>query len=135
METYLGSNHIIEDCHLFPPDHTKGKVTVASYGLNDILNSQFSQLWKVSRLIETVDNLATDTKIGLLALPPQSNPNINKRVTKANHFIKDKCDQSRNVHFIDCNLSVHDIGHDGVHPNMEGKKKMASTIKDFCHYV
>ena len=133
-DTTRGNNHIKEDCHLFP-SNAKGKVLVASYGTNDIMTSQYSQVWKISRMIESVDNHVNDIKVGLLAIPPQVNPAINKRIAETNNFIKTKCDQSINVHYIDCNLCSSDIGRDGIHPNEAGRRKIATTIKDFCHFV
>ena len=53
-----------------------------------------------------------------------------KIMKDANHTLKQRCEATRIVHFIETDLSNTDMGR-GVVMNREGKRKVATAITDF----
>jgi hypothetical protein len=130
-----GNQHIAKDNAMLTSDPHRKKVLVASYGLDDLRNNKFTPRWKLDSMVAAMKDLGHNTEACVLAIPPQKDLYIQKIVTEANRFLKDRCEEVGSVHFIDSGLTASDIGRDGTHLNINGIRKVAKGIKDFVHYL
>ena len=107
-------------------------VFVASYGSNDILDTNIAPLWKLESMICSLESLlrVKKYKVGLLQIPPVKNGITNGLITEANKYLKERCANS-GISFLDANLKAQDVhGYRGL--SVSGTSKMAKTVLNFA---
>ena len=88
--------------------------------------------YRLNQLIDSIFQTAPNVKLFLASIPPMYEPTLNQRVIQYNQnseeLVKEKQQAGKPIDFVDLYniLSLDDLP-DGVHPNQEGFRKIASA--------
>lgn len=90
--------------------------------------------YRLNQLIDRIFQTAPNVKLFLASIGPMSEPTLNQRVIqynqKSEELVKEKQQAGKPIDFVDLYniLSLDDLP-DGVHPNREGFRKIASALE------
>ena len=114
----------------------KGKTDIIICSLGShILRSEtvYDTKKRANFLIKKIETFTQNNNIvvGLIGLPPQREAKINKKV-EVNHLIKQRCERSNSkITFLPPPLLDEDLGRDGIHAHIGGRRKIAASIRRF----
>ena len=87
-------------------------------------------LWR-QRWYTIIQQANKNAQIILMDLPHRyDDPSLNEKIDKINVFIAHKCKKTANVHHIKHSFVRSDFNGKGLHLNLDGKKKLAESIKE-----
>ena len=99
-------------------------------GTNDALNTAIDghALLGIKKVVDSLKR-SVNTPLLICAVPPTLDLYANKTRSMINDYLQFEC--SRNSHqmrFVDADISLKDIGQDGIHLKPEGKDKLCRSI-------
>jgi acyl-CoA thioesterase I len=124
-------DRVVDWLETFQPD-----IILLLIGTNNI--GQWYQVetasYRLKQLIDRIFQTSPNIKLFLASLPPMSEPTLNQRVIQYNQnseeLVKEKQQAGKPIDFVNLYkiLSLEDLP-DGIHPNREGFRKIASALE------
>lgn len=109
----------------------KTDVVVVHLGTNNCVSDETEgqSMIHCLRALNTMERAHRDMPVIMCSVPPTRDPQAQVKVDNMNALIQQRCDMSHNMDYLDTNLTLNDIGRDGIHMTASGKDKLAMKIK------
>jgi hypothetical protein len=107
---------------------------VLHLGTNNALNAKsdghclLDALNALDDMETTLQHRQCEVPVFLCAVPPVAQRDSQRRADMLNALYQHRCNQNKQLHFIETNLKPSDLGRDGIHLTSSGKGKLAEVI-------